>query len=477
MLGRLRELAGDSSYAAGRDYLRKGLVKHGSVAGTTAYATVSGSTDYRISIAFGAAGAVDAGEVAEVKVTCTCPAHRRNKYCKHVVAVGVALVERPGEFLIGQAPPEVQQPARARGAKGTRSPGAPRAARPRAPKQQPEELRAAGLETVDRLLEDLADGGLAGLGPDKVALLESAAELVRALKLRRLGNLLMALRHATERDRQSLEAGGFATLLADLWATRRATGAHLAGAAQMDAQAAEELIGKTWRDDELEPVSGLDLLEVAFTRRSDGEFTVETSYLADLGTGQLYLERQITPDRLRCQPKTRHRLRLQVEQAALYPGPRPRRVKLQRYRRAPLAAADVGQWLERVPVSLAALRLALLERAAQPFGAREVPVALRPAALVEREGQRMALDAGGHALALRCAPRWMEGLAPLLIDGPSDVALFGLLSLDGVPPGNGGGSEGRGGQAGRGGQSLTLECLSAVSPSLAWSGGAVYPPD
>jgi uncharacterized Zn finger protein len=81
----LRDLAGDAAYQAGRDYLRKGLVKQGAVAGTTAYATVSGSTDYRVSVAFS----------DEPKVTCTCPAHRRKRYCKHVVAVCGALLERP----------------------------------------------------------------------------------------------------------------------------------------------------------------------------------------------------------------------------------------------------------------------------------------------------------------------------------------------------------------------------------------------
>ena len=51
---RLRQLAGDAAYQAGLAYFRKGVVKDGSVAGSTAYATVSGSTDYRVSVAFGA---------------------------------------------------------------------------------------------------------------------------------------------------------------------------------------------------------------------------------------------------------------------------------------------------------------------------------------------------------------------------------------------------------------------------------------
>src|SRR5919202_6566596 len=93
---RLRDLAGDSSYQAGRDYLRKGLVRQGAVAGTTAYATVSGSTDYRVSVAF----------ADEPKVTCTCPAHRRSKFCKHVVAVCSPPLERPSDFSAAEALPE-----------------------------------------------------------------------------------------------------------------------------------------------------------------------------------------------------------------------------------------------------------------------------------------------------------------------------------------------------------------------------------
>src|SRR5688500_17177143 len=81
----LQELAGDAAYRAGRDYLRKGMIKDGTVAGTVARASVRGSTDYQITVTF----------TAEVKVTCTCPAHRRKRHCKHVVAVCVALLEQP----------------------------------------------------------------------------------------------------------------------------------------------------------------------------------------------------------------------------------------------------------------------------------------------------------------------------------------------------------------------------------------------
>jgi hypothetical protein len=469
LAGRLRELSGDSSYAAGRDYLRKGLVKQGAVAAgetsATAYATVSGSTDYRVSVSFGVGGSTGStgAAPAEVKVTCTCPAHRRNRYCKHVVSLCVALLERPAEFTVGDAPPETHAPAAKR---APRAAGAKRVAKP-----SEAELRAAGLATVDRLLEELADGGLPGLGADKVALLAGAADLVRALKLRRLGNLLMALRHAAEHDRAALEGGAFARLLADLYATRRATGAHLEGTAQMEAHAAEDLLGKTWREDELEPVAGLDLLEVGYTRADDGEFRVETSYLAETTTGTLYAERQITPSRLRGDPKPRHRHRLVVEAAALYPGAAPRRIKLQRFRREPLTAAAAAGLVARLPGTVASARAVLSERLAEPFGAPDVPVTLRPAALLTRGGggtaeggrqpaqqgefvQHLALDAGGGALALECPPRWLDGLAPLLPE-PGAFALFGLLRLADDGP--------------------RLRCISALSGAFAWSDGPLYP--
>src|SRR5262249_19607352 len=152
----------------------------------------------------------------EPKVSCTCPAHRRSKFCKHVVALCVALVERPSEFGVTEAAPEAPKPQRAK-KDGARTVAAP-----------PTEARSAGLETVDRLLDALAADGLVGLGPDKLALLAGAGELVRARKLRRLGNRVLALQRAATPDRKhELGSEEFARLVVDLFLTRQATGAHL----------------------------------------------------------------------------------------------------------------------------------------------------------------------------------------------------------------------------------------------------------
>ncbi len=430
---RLRELAGDASYVAGRDYLKKGLVKQGAVAGTTAFASVSGSTDYRVSIAFG-------GE--DHKVTCTCPAHRRNKYCKHVVAVCEALLNQPNAFVPTDPVPEA--PAAAPKEKKSRAP------KSKSADEEKTEKQSAGLETVDRLLEELAAGGLVTLGADKAGLIAGTGELVRALKLRRLGNLIMLLQRAAV---AGIEPGEFARLLADIYLTRTAVGAHLEGRLALDPSLAEELLGKTWRDGDLEPVSGLSLMELAFHRLNDGEFRIETSYLIDIASGQLFAEKLITPVALGSGGKLSYRQRIVVEEAGLYPGDAPRRIKLLKARRAPLSAADVRGAVVSAVTTVAELRLKLSERLVSPFGVAEVPVLFRPGALVTQGSLAGAIDATGQFLRLIWPPEWSKEL-PGLLPEPGEYALFGLLTLD---------SHG-----------LELRCLSVVSPALRWSHGPVY---
>jgi hypothetical protein len=484
---RLRDLSGDSAYSAGLSYLRQGAVREASVAGTTAYATVIGSTRYRVTVDFGE---------ATLKPGCTCPAYRRNRFCKHVVAVCTALVERPQSFAVGEAPPpEVQAPkAKRAGATSTATGGtagkAPRRGRSKAAAETGA-LRASGLETVDHLLADLADGGLLGLGAEKLTLLAGAADLVRGLKLRRLGNLLMALQRQSgaapagaagaarpgRRGRANAapaqEEDGFARLLSDLYLTRQATAVYLgagegegeadgaAGGARpdgLDAQAAEDLVGKTWRDEELEPVAGLELMELAYERQDDGEFRVETSYLGGVdGRGGLYLETQISPSRLSsAQPKPRHRFRLLVEDGALYPGQAPRRLKLRRVRRAPLRAEDVSRLVAGAPDTVGELRRRLMARLATPFGDPAVPVLFRPAALLTSgpHSSLAAADGAGELLPLSWPEDWTGALPELLPTG-GEYALFGRLRLEPQGP--------------------RLACLALVGPALRWLSGPVFP--
>lgn len=107
-----------------------------------------------------------------------CPAHRRIKFCKHVVAVCAALLEQPATFSILDSLPDPPAPAAKK--KVARASGGAKA------KAEPAAQRAAGLEVLDRLLLELADGGLMALSAEKSQLIAQCAELVRALKLRRL---------------------------------------------------------------------------------------------------------------------------------------------------------------------------------------------------------------------------------------------------------------------------------------------------
>src|SRR6185437_5211722 len=184
-----------------------------------------------------------------------------------------------------------------------------------APEAAASEARGAGLETVDRLLSALAADGLVGLGQDKLALFAAVGELVRARKLRRLGNLVLALQRAAEAKRgPELDPAGFARLLSDLQLTRQVTGAQLEERIALDAALAEDLLGKTWREGDLELVSGLELVEVVAESVDDGEFLIETGYLIDLPTGAFYAERQIQPRRFTTEPRTRQRCRVVVDE-------------------------------------------------------------------------------------------------------------------------------------------------------------------
>jgi hypothetical protein len=455
---RLPELAGAAAYRAGRDYLRKGNVHDSTVANTAAYATVKGSTNYRVTVEFPSA--------ETTKVTCTCPAHRRNRHCKHVVAVCTALIEQPASFAVIDAPPA--PPAATR---------APRKRGPAVPKVSPAEQRTAGLDVLDRLLTELTDGGLAQLGPEKAALIEQCAELVRTLKLRRLGNLLMQLQRVVAPTQTAWSAGGsgrstqshltaaqmtmvvpaalasaqtvaetraaseFPRLLLELYLCRAAVGAQLEASSSLDPRLAEDLFGKTWRAEELETVSGLELVQVAATHENDGEFAISTSYLIDLGSIEVYAERQITPARLRgATSLTPHRVRLLVEDAGLYPGLSPRRIRLGQYQRAALRDCDIDRVVGGAIDTVAELQRRLVERMAVPFGQSEVAVLFRPTQLLRAPagtpGQVLesgapagAVDVPGRFIALDWRPLWQAGQETTL---PSDqeYAIFGLATQD-----------------------------------------------
>ncbi len=429
----LRALSGDAAHRAGRDYLRGASLTQGAVAGSMASAVVTGRTEYRVTLTF----------EADPVPSCTCPAHRRNRYCKHVVAICLALAERPELFSVVERvlpPPQPKRAPRPRGEGSVRS----RQVALRAQQQ------AAGLEMIDRLLEELAGGGLAALGREGSALLAGAAETVRALKLRRLGNLLGQLQRMTGDDP---DPGRFAATLREIWLVRRALAAQADGSVPLEPWLTEELLGKTWRDKELERVSGLDLLPLGDSRSDDGEFRIEATHFVNLHDGAIVCERVITPTALRGKGKPPRRHRLHVEDAGLYPGVSPRRIKLVQVHSAPTRDDDIIRVLGLADADVPRLQARLVDRLGEPFAPPEVAVLFKPASLLTRGRDGGAVDRQRRFLSLEVPETWRRELPGILPPG-GDYALFGLLGLRDDGP---------------------ILRVESVVGALAWDRGPVYP--
>lgn len=435
---KLKELAGETAYNAGRELALRQAIRDATIVGTTATAVVTGSTQYEVTIAF-------SRRAKSAKVGCTCPASRRSRLCKHVVAVSVLLLEQPGAFTVREqaSAPKPPQPRQSRPARAKSDPEAERAAQ-----------REAGLALVDRLLEELAASGAAGLDTEGISLLRSTAEAVRVLKLRRLGNALMALSHLIASGEADAHPGQCATLLQEIWLARQLLGAHAEQRAHLDPALVESLIGKTWRASELPRIGPLELAGVASDSTDDGEFEVDSRYFCDVASGALYVERQITPCGIRKRPMPIRRLRLLVAEAAVYPGMPPHRIQILQAERAALRPYDIERVLDHAATSVDSLTQRLQAWLALPFTMPKPLVLFRPAALSVQGSRIIATDSAGHALAVGWPPSWTRQVQGVLPQTPGRYALAGLVGLaaDG----------------------LELQCLSVVG-DLRWQHGPVFP--
>lgn len=89
----LRELAGDRSFARGKDYFRDGCVQILSLSSKRVVAEVSGTEDYRTALT---------GRGKDVDGECSCPAFEDQGFCKHMVATALA-VNAAGDGAEGEA--------------------------------------------------------------------------------------------------------------------------------------------------------------------------------------------------------------------------------------------------------------------------------------------------------------------------------------------------------------------------------------
>jgi uncharacterized Zn finger protein len=84
----IRRAAGGKSFKRGLDYVRD--VEHLEIAATQVTATVRGSDQYRVCLSAGHAG---------LRGECTCPHGREGFFCKHCVAVGLAVLQMNTELI------------------------------------------------------------------------------------------------------------------------------------------------------------------------------------------------------------------------------------------------------------------------------------------------------------------------------------------------------------------------------------------
>jgi hypothetical protein len=406
----VKALCQAADYENGQDYFRQGKVSDTWQAEDSLHASVAGSgkKPYQVSIT---------AEGDELIPKCTCPAHRRRPFCKHVVAVLVAWTQAPERFRAGRAPVALKPQSQAR-----------RAPRPKVDRQQ---IQAEGLDKVEELLVELANYGLLSLTEAQVTRVDDLAHTVESHKLRRLARqigLLGTMLATARTNQQGFDEKRYAELLSDAWLTAQATRRTLQDP-DADPTALEELVGKTWREKDLERREGVRLLELAFESvELDTGFRVDTSFLLSLDDGALYTEKLIVPYRLKNQPRKPCFEGLIEGTVGLYPGLEPRRIKLiEMTPERPPADTDWQQALVHARPLVAALYRHFQTVTANPLAQPEALALVAPARIFVDGPHVHLLDESGEALPL--AEGWR--VLGWLIHKPV-AAVFGRLKPGGT---------------------------------------------
>jgi hypothetical protein len=181
----------------------------------------------------------------------------------------------------------------------------------------------------------------------------------------------------------------------------------------------------------------LELVLVGMRTVHDGEFVVETGYLLELDTGEIYAEKAITPSRMW---RSSHRvappgLRIVVAEAGLYPGPSPRRIRLKRWERGTLTVEHITRLLTHATTDARTLARRVADRLEIPVSEPEVAVFVR----IERVGHLAehlyGVDAPGNAIPLMTSDHAMNGSnggqLRRLLTAPPPLGLFGLVTHHG----------------------------------------------
>ena len=384
----------------------------------------SGPTPYKVTITY------REKPTGEFKAQCSCPARKfTTAFCKHGAALLVAWARAPESFIVSEGPQG-----------GAAAPGEAKRRDVKKGKVSPQELMKTGVEQVCTLVRELGVAGVASLSKERVEQVETLGQTLRENKLRRLsartlelGNLLSAAVGAAG----VVPAGSYAGLLTDMLLTARKLEKHLGGEA-IEERHVEELIGKTWRKEDRQPITDLNLVEYAFvTRTTSDDFIIRESRFFDVVTGRHYSEKQILPAAIakRTEPKpSRAGYLLSRARGTTFPGYAPFRVDFddlgdRKLLEPSVYAAMVEKALPDVGAALAALQ----EHRRDVFAPDLVPVALRVGTLFFRGKRLEAVDEKGHTLHLPEDQALEERLASSLHAGRLH-ALIGDMGIDAALP-------------------------------------------
>ena len=245
LIERLRELSGDAAHRAGRDYLRGTSLTQGAVAGSMASAVVIGSHRIpRHPQLRGRSGPVMhlPGQPTQSVLQARCRHLPRPHRATRTV--------QPRRARPAPAPTEAHPPPKRRGQR----PIAPGRHAGRTAGRWSGHDRSPPGRTCRRRVGRAWPGGLGPplrRGRDRRRL-EAPPPWPVAQPLQRMAG-------------DDPDPERFAEILQEIWIVRRALAAQADGTAVLEPWLTEELLGKTWRDKDLERVSGLNLLPLADT--------------------------------------------------------------------------------------------------------------------------------------------------------------------------------------------------------------------
>lgn len=416
-LDEVRALCDHATYRNAEQIVAGNQLLHLARSETVLYAQVQGTKPYTVRIE-ASGGALNA--------KCTCPAARFSKFCKHAIAVLIAWAQSPERFVYGeqtQAESPAAQPARRgkRAAKAT---------------VERTDLQSQSIDRTLKAVQELAERGLTGTQPAFLEQLKALAPNLEALKARRLKQALERLVQLIEQAHTNpVNEEQYTRALLRLWLAARALEEHFRERRPLPDEQLEEMLGRTWRDKDLQPRYNLRLLELGYENiQLPSGFRLDISHLMELDTGELLREIKIAPlhapSREAQAFKPRRSEPLLATRAGIYPGYPPKRVKL--YETLPLSeprAELIAQALRHAYTEWQPLISHYLQRLLDPFAPRELPCLVRPQQIVWQEGQAWLADAQGALLPLQVETT-PTALARLNKEPASEMEALRWLPLD-----------------------------------------------